>query len=223
MAVARFKDKDGNVQILENLRIKYPDLDERVLVSVDNAILSSSTDESVNGKKRALIKEGWINVVAEEKEGKFFNYFIDEIGQIVSYDKNFRIYEMLDKKYFAMYSNEEVERKPIVTLNGYTEDRKNLAFYFYASNYLPAGYTRKEWGFLLTSKLSGNDIVYGSALALVLNNPSNLNVSNSNYRAGFDEANFTMHMIGELRAYAKITKNGVDEIIYSSNTIRIPF
>ena len=56
MAVAKYKDANGNIKTLSNVKINSTgNIDEKVLICGENVILNSTTNNSINGKTRALV------------------------------------------------------------------------------------------------------------------------------------------------------------------------
>lgn len=54
MALPKYKDSNGNVKTLSNVTVNLLDgLEGKVLVSIENATISSNDDSSINGKTRA--------------------------------------------------------------------------------------------------------------------------------------------------------------------------
>lgn len=221
MAIIKYKDSTGVVKTLPSVKVNLLDgLEGKALISTENATLSSSEDSTVNGKTRALVKEGtfvWVN--ANELNGKIFNYMKNQRGEIVSYNMNYNIPLKTDEAIIPVYSDSEVEPKSLTvfTGNGYEviRDLRTVRFFVYCD--ILEEYNKKDWGLLVTPKdLNDDEIIVGGD---VVNKSIGILLSEKkaaiHFDARFSNTAFDTHYKLKARAYSIIEKDGVEEIVYS--------
>ena len=225
MAVAKYKDSNGNIKKLTNVTINLLDgLEGKALVSTENATLSSRVDESINDKTRVLVKTGtsvWVN--AKELEGKIFNYMKNQRDEIISYEKNYNTIAYTDERVIPVYSDNEVEKKSITCFQGnaYKVEKRSdgNTIYLYIACEILESDKKKNWGILLSNKeLSDEEmIVGGNVTDYIIDIQQTTNNSSISYHLNFSKTSsmFLNHKRMKARAYSIIEKNGVEEIVYS--------
>lgn len=222
MAVAKYKDSNGNIKTLSNVKINsIGNIDEKVLICGENVILNSTTDNSINGKTRALVAKNNSSVEfnAIKIENKTFNYMLNSQGEIVSYRDNYMIPAYCDETIKAIYSDGEIEKKSVINWlgKGYSISRNENTVYLYITCDILENHNKTKWGIIISTKNPADDEMVVGAAGM-LDTEINLGTTDKYYtvRFGFNhEASFTKHNTLKFRAYSIIEKDGVNETIYS--------
>lgn len=195
------------------------DIENKIFVRTENAILRSSFDSSINGKMRALVNVGtsvWVD--AQEIENNVFNCMKDARGEIVTYSKSYNMNLSTDNEVIPEYSANEVESKSVVHFQGrgYRLDFENTTVIFFVSCDVLDSDEKKEWGILLTTYDALEDeIGFGKRGTKFEFAESKYMKRVTHTFTYINPAIFSLHRKLKLRAYCIIEKDGVEEIIYS--------
>lgn len=205
------------------------DLDSGFIISVENGIITTSPNSNTGSSRLIGNYKEIAYIKAKEIKNKVFNYIVDENNQIMTYNKTLTTYIKCNKEYKCVYSDNEVEKKPLVTLNKSIIDYQNNTIKFDLSCFIPNNYTKTEWGVLVINSYNHSELIDKE---LTCDNvpegwkfketlyPTNLNVSNGGYDLEISSNDW---WVGEdtfqARAYAVLTNpEGNTEYIYSSVT-----
>lgn len=228
MAVLKYKDSSGNTKTAKSIKVNLlENLDDKVMISAENATLQakSDVDKSINGKSKGLVTvNNKFNVIVNELTGKNYNYTIDSSGSIVSYGTDFQAFAQSDNTFIPVYSDAEVESKPIIFFcgKGYSIVKSEDNIYHYFQCEVPDTYTKKNWGVIVAiGDEDDSEMVVNSEKVYKMNVPNgatqrNYNMSYyltlqySDWKAYWDG-----HEILKSRAYMTVEKDGVEEVIYS--------
>lgn len=112
----------------------------------------------------------------EIPEGKYFHWWTDKDGNIVSYQEQYKFYVTGPIELIAVFGDEsQVEKKPLVSFTGpkYQLYPDNYVLRFMSYLEIPEGYEKVEWGILYTNKdLSEKEMMVGGSAFVVKNDDS---------------------------------------------------
>lgn len=222
MAVAKYKDANGNVKKLSNVKVNLLDgLNDKFLITLENATISSN-DNSVNGKTRALIKKDTnFDVVANEIDGKVYNYMKNARGEIVTYSKTYNTYARDDNFFEAIYSDNEIEAKSLINIGGmkgfeYDKSQKKITYVLEWRVIDEDEFA--EWGVVFTPKdLSADELKIGGTGVYINRKTEPLTKKMSmSYYLSFSEGAVSSHTKVKTKGYIIVRhSDGTEETIYT--------
>lgn len=202
--------------------------------------LNGGTFDSPNDVKDQSVGEflpkTLVTAVATDVPGKNFAGWADKNGKIKSQDLIYSFYTSSeDVELTATWSDVEVEKVPIVTLDSYKMVPEDNQVTFEMSCHIPTDskfkYEKLNWGLLVSYKTkdgvlvtTGENIKVGAEGVLTIQNPANatdMNVDGVKYNGGFSPANFDNNTPIEVRVFMNITSTKGAETVYSENTYSI--
>lgn len=220
MAVMKYRDRNGNIVSLKNVKVKKEEnFENQLLISTENAILKFPNIPDLDGKTRAFVNFGTlVNVDAVDLEGKVFNYMVNQNGEIVTYDKKYPTHLYTDEIIIPRYSDVEVEKTSIVAFNGkgYTVKRDESMILFYSLREILKSDNVSEWGLLLSTSLPEEEILVDANLTKLPYSEQSASKVQYTFTGTFNPLIFSNHMTVKARAYAILEKDGVQEVIYSN-------
>lgn len=109
MAIIKYKDNNGNVTTLKNISSSL-DLSNKYVLDLIGCSIKD------DGRRRVLRKfnEQFRIIADTPHDGEYFNYFVDETGTIVYYGEIYLMTNVGNKKYQAIYSDQEVSSQNLV-------------------------------------------------------------------------------------------------------------
>ena len=148
---------------------------------------------------------------------------IDEKNKIVSYDKTFNLWLTTDRIFRAVYSETEIEKQPLVYFNNNgTVSIENSTIEYDFSCRIPVTYQKLEWGLIFSPmNKTEEELIYNSGIGSVVVAPDENSGTATTLNADYRYLLSTVPAVFEkfsciyARIYAKIKKDGVEEIIYS--------
>ncbi len=215
------QNSDNLSSTIDGIEQGIGDISNKLLISTENAILSSSEDGSMNGKTRAFVnRDARIRVDAKVLDGKIFNYMKNGRGEIVSYN----FYETFcrsDDCIRAFYSDSEVESESLVFFEGsaYEVIREERTINFFVGCDILSLDNKKSWGLLLSTKrdiLDEEMVVGGNASDRPFGELQTQRNARMLYWLRFsNDNNFINHVKVKARAYSIVERDGKEEIVYS--------
>ena len=182
-----------------------------------------------------------VKLVPKIPRGKFFSYWADAEGEILSYTAEWKFFVLSNMEIVAVFSDEEVEKRPALNFMGdkyavYRLDEgaeQNKIDVFMCCD-IPDVYKKIEWGMLLATEDVRNDedITYencGKIDGLYLYEDDDERSRDKNtveaiYTLNYSDGSgtFADHKVQKIRLYAVIQgETGAAKVIYSSGIIEI--
>lgn len=123
--------------------------------SLKHIDVTNGSITKINGDYSANISDveqlDYVTVSAENSEELIFLYWVDEYGNIVSYDKDYTFYVSTDVSFMAVYGLEVPAKKSIIRISGEIYDMSSGKITFVAERNIIDCKTILEQGIILTN------------------------------------------------------------------------
>lgn len=216
MATLKYKSSSGEVKSLNTVKIKgYSNLDNKKLINCTNCIIYG------NAQKRGLAQTGQhIYIIANQLDGKKFNYIQNQLEEIVSYDNIYNFYAKADTFLEAIFSDTEIEKQNVLAWEGYELVSESLTINNFLRIKILDDETPQNFGMLIakTVDIPDEDMIIdnaGSGTGIAKSEQVfSERDTDFTYWAKFPAAAWENHFRIKARPYIKTTKNNEEIITY---------